>query len=390
MTAAFSVRSVSSAKAIDPKVWNGLANPDGARFDPFLTHDFFVALEDSGSAVPEAGWGAMHLVAEDQAGAVVGLMPLYLKGHSQGEYVFDHGWAQGYDMAGGRYYPKLLCGVPFTPVSGRRLWAEGPRPLEISRCLLSGAIDLVKQRGLSSLHINFIDPALAAPLRGAGLEELGFLLRTGTQFHWQDQGYETFDGFLASLQSRKRKALKKERRQALANDLQIEWVEGDAITPAHWHDFYQFYLDTSDRKWGTPYLTKDFFSQIGTQLADQLVFVFARSGEQRVAGALNFKGSDTLYGRYWGALEHHPFLHFEVCYYQAIDYALANGLSRVEAGAQGEHKLLRGYAPCQTLSAHYIADESFRLAVKDFLEEETRHMALHGEALRGHLPFKKQ
>ncbi len=384
MGSCFSVRSVT-AKDIKAEVWNGLANPDGERFDPFLTHEFFVALEDSGSAVAETGWGPMHLIAERPDGGIAGLMPLYLKGHSQGEYVFDHGWAQGYELAGGRYYPKLLSAVPFTPVTGRRVFAAPEHQAEVTRCLLDAALEHVRARGLSSLHVNFIEPSLAAPL-----EEMGFLLRSDTQFHWENEGYTDFDAFLCSLQSRKRKALKKERRQALSTGLEIEWVEGAAIGPEHWHDFYQFYLDTGDRKWGTPYLTEDFFERIGHSLAAHIVFIFALKEGQRIAGALNLKGSDTLYGRYWGALEYHPFLHFEVCYYQAIDYALARGLRRVEAGAQGEHKLLRGYAPTRTLSAHFIAHEKFRTAVKEFLLEEALHVSLRNEALTGLLPYRKQ
>ena len=384
MTSCFSVRSVV-AKDIPAEVWNALANPVDLPFDPFLTHEFFVALEESGSAVAETGWGPMHLVAESQDGSIAGILPLYLKGHSQGEYVFDHGWAQGYELAGGRYYPKLLSAVPFTPVTGRRVLTTQPNPAEVTRCLMEAALAHVQSQGLSSFHVNFIEPSLAS-----SLEELGFLLRSDTQFHWVNDGYENFDAFLASLQSRKRKALKKERRQAVANGLQIEWVEGAAIQSEHWQDFYKFYLDTGDRKWGTPYLTEVFFDQIGPSLAAHIVFVFALKDGQRIAGALNFKGSDTLYGRYWGALEYHPFLHFEICYYQAIEYALTHGLSRVEAGAQGEHKLLRGYAPTRTLSAHFIAHEKFRTAVKGFLLEESLHVSLRDEALEGHLPYRKQ
>lgn len=383
MTVSLNIRSVQSIDEIKREDWDRLANSSDVPYDPFLSYDFFAALEHSGSVRAHTGWGPSHLVATDGTKSVVGIMPLYLKGHSQGEYVFDHGWARGFEMAGGRYYPKLLCAVPFTPVTGRRLFAVGDAAQKIKAELLKAAVKQGVSQRLSSLHINFIEPNLV-PL----LEDEQFLIRSDTQFQWENQGYETFDDFLSSLQSRKRKAIKKERRLALINDLEVEWVSGDDLERKHWDAFYQFYVDTFDRKWGTPYLTRSFFELIHETLRKSIVLIFAKRDEDYIAAALNFKGSDTLYGRYWGAKEHHDFLHFELCYYQAIDYALANNLNRVEAGAQGEHKLLRGYAPQKTHSAHFILHDGLREAVKDFLIDEERFVDMRTDALKEHLPFK--
>ena len=383
MTVSLNIRSVQSIDEIKREDWDRLANSSDVPYDPFLSYDFFAALEHSGSVRAHTGWGPSHLVATDGTKSVVGIMPLYLKGHSQGEYVFDHGWARGFEMAGGRYYPKLLCAVPFTPVTGRRLFAVGDTAQKIKAELLKAAVKQGVSQRLSSLHINFIEPNLV-PL----LEDEQFLIRSDTQFQWENQGYETFDDFLSSLQSRKRKAIKKERRLALINDLEVEWVSGDDLERKHWDAFYQFYVDTFDRKWGTPYLTRSFFELIHETLRKSIVLIFAKRDEDYIAAALNFKGSDTLYGRYWGAKEHHDFLHFELCYYQAIDYALANNLNRVEAGAQGEHKLLRGYAPQKTHSAHFILHDGLREAVKDFLIDEERFVDMRTDALKEHLPFK--
>lgn len=383
MTVSLNIRSVRSIDEIKREDWDRLANSSDVPYDPFLSYDFFAALEHSGSVRAHTGWGPSHLVATDGTKNVVGIMPLYLKGHSQGEYVFDHGWARGFEMAGGRYYPKLLCAVPFTPVTGRRLFAVGDTAQKIKAELLKAAVKQGVLQRLSSLHINFIEPNLV-PL----LEDEQFLIRSDTQFQWENQGYETFDDFLSSLQSRKRKAIKKERRLALINDLEVEWVSGDDLERKHWDAFYQFYVDTFDRKWGTPYLTRSFFEFIHETLRKSIVLIFAKRDEDYIAAALNFKGSDTLYGRYWGAKEHHDFLHFELCYYQAIDYALANNLNRVEAGAQGEHKLLRGYAPQKTHSAHFILHDGLREAVKDFLIDEERFVDMRTDALKEHLPFK--
>ena len=378
------IYSVDKTQDIPALTWDRLANPDEASFSPFLTHAFFHALEESGSACQATGWHPFHLVAEDEEGNICGILPLYLKSHSQGEYVFDHGWAQGLEMAGGRYYPKMLSAIPFTPVTSRRVFAAKPDQQQITKQLIETAVKQVELRGLSSLHCNFIEQPLA-PL----LEPLGFLLRRDTQFHWQDQNYKDFEGFLACLQSRKRKALRKERKAALKDGLEVKWIEGDEIKAKHWDAFFSFYMDTGARKWGTPYLTRTFFDMIDATLKQHVVFIFAYQDGVPIAGALNFKGGSTLYGRYWGALQHHPFLHFEICYYQAIDYALAHGLTRVEAGAQGEHKLLRGYAPCETYSAHYISHPGLKRAVAQFLEEEGSYVNLRNDVLHDHLPFKK-
>lgn len=384
MNEPFKIKMLSTISEVSAEDWDRLANPEGEPFDPFLSHAFFFALEESGSAVAETGWEPVHLVARDQLGKICGILPLFIKGHSAGEYVFDHGWAQGFEMAGGQYYPKMLSAVPFTPVTGRRIFATGPRAKQIEAGLVKTAIELLRKKRFSSLHFNFLEPTQADLL-----EDHNFLLRHDTQFHWVDMGYGDFEGFLASLQSRKRKALKKERRAALEAGLEIKWIEGDEISAAHWDVFYNFYLDTGNRKWGTPYLTREFFDIIGERLSDHIVLMFAYNQQGKaIAGALNLKGSDTLYGRYWGSLEYHPYLHFEICYYQAIDYALANGLKRVEAGAQGEHKLLRGYAPQDTISAHYIAHPGFKAAVAAFLKDETQQVEFRTELLSTHLPYR--
>lgn len=379
----FTIESVSSITLIPSDDWNRLANPAGASFDPFLCYDFFLALEESGSAIPETGWGPAHLIVSNEALEICGIMPLYLKGHSQGEYVFDHSWAEGFEMIGGSYYPKLLSAVPFTPVTGRRIFTAKKNSLAVQSLLIEAALTLVQQRQLSSFHINFIEPELALKLG-----EKDFLIRKNTQFHWVDQDYGDFDGFLASLQSRKRKVLKKERRTALEAGMEIKWIEGDDIRSDHWDDFYEFYIDTGAKKWGTPYLTRTFFDMISETLSEHIVLMFAYNEGRAIAGTLNLKGSDTLYGRYWGAREYHPCLHFELCYYQAIDYALARGLKRVEAGAQGEHKLLRGYAPTSTYSAHYIDHPRFKAAVADFLHSEDQSVTIRSEIMNEHLPYK--
>ena len=385
MTDRLIIRTLHSLKSIPADVWDRLANPPSMSYDPFLSHAFFLALESSGSAIDLTGWTPTHLVAEDDTGAILGILPLYSKTHSKGEYVFDQGWAQGFMMAGGRYYPKLLSAVPFTPVTGRRfLVGDGPDRDEVTNALIEGAVHLVETAGLSSLHINFIEGDVVPALRSHD-----FLLREDRQFHWEDDGYGDFDGFLQSLQSRKRKSIRRERRVALEAGIEVDWIEGAAITGAHWDAFFEFYLDTGARKWGHPYLTEAFFNRIGETMRDDIVLIMARRDGRHIAGALNMKGSRTLYGRYWGALEHHDFLHFEICYYQAIDYALAHGLSRVEAGAQGEHKLLRGYSPTKTRSAHYISHPGLRRAVEEYLEDETAYQDLHDDSMKRHLPFKR-
>ncbi len=371
-------RLVTSAAEIGRVRWNALSNPLGlADPHPFTTYEFFAAVEESGSATARTGWQPCHLWLEDGSG----LLPLYFKNHSQGEYVFDHAWADALERAGGDYYPKLQCAVPFTPVTGRRLLTRDDAARET---LLKTAAGIVKKTGASSLHITF---PTAAEWAAAG--QAGYLLRTGQQFHWENRGYDSFDRFLGELASAKRKNLRKEREAVRAAGVEFDWLVGRDITEAHWDRFFEFYMDTGSRKWGHPYLTRDFFSRIGATMADQILLVMARKDGQHIAGALNLFGEGVLFGRNWGAVEYVPFLHFETCYYQAIDFAIARGLKRVEAGAQGEHKLLRGYLPVPTYSAHYIAHPGLRRAVDDFLTVERDAVAGHMVELAQHAPFRK-
>jgi len=355
-------------------------------YNPFLSHAFLEALEASGCATGGTGWLPRHVLLEDDGGAVLGAVPAYLKSHSQGEYVFDHGWADAFHRAGGDYYPKLQISVPFTPATGRRfLTAAGVNREAGLQALAAGLVQVCKRTGASSVHATFLTRS-----EWESLGEIGYLQRTDQQFHWENKGYDSFDGFLADLASRKRKAIKKERREALSADgIEVEWVTGPDLTEAHWDAFFSFYMDTGSRKWGRPYLNRKFFSLINERLADRTLLVLAKRHGRYVAGALNFIGSDTLFGRNWGCTEHHPFLHFELCYYQAIDFAIARGLKRVEAGAQGAHKLARGYLPSTTYSAHWIAHEGLHDAVADFLEHERAAVERENEALSEHAPFKK-
>ncbi len=380
---AITVQLARGLEAVERADWDACANPGGpVPYDPFVSYDFLSALERSGSATPETGWTPLHLLYQDK-GRIAGAMPLYLKSHSYGEYVFDHGWADAFERAGGAYYPKLLCAVPFTPATGRRLLTKDNTP-ETARKLMAGLKAVADDLGVSSAHITF--PAKADwELLGAS----GFLQRTDQQFHWENRGYDSFDGFLDDLASRKRKNLRKERATALENGISIDWITGKDLTEDHWDAFFTFYLDTGARKWGQPYLTRPFFSMVSETLADRILLILCRREGRAIAGALNFIGGETLYGRYWGAIEHHPFLHFEACYYQAIDFAIAHGLKRVEAGAQGAHKLARGYAPTPTYSAHWIANPSFREAVAHFLSHERDAVAEHIDALKEHTPFRK-
>jgi len=352
--------------------------------NPFISHDFLMALEGSGSATRSTGWLPHHLVLEDREGAVLGCMPCYLKSHSLGEYVFDHGWAEAYDNAGGRYYPKLQASIPFTPVTGRRLLVRpGENRTAHQAVLLQAAMQVTDRLGLSSLHIAFLT---REEWELAG--EIGYLKRTDLQFHWQNQDYSTFDDFLRVLASRKRKAIRKERREALRDGIAIEWVTGGDLTEAHLDAFYAFYMDTGSRKWGSPYLTRACFNLLGETMADRMVLILAKRAGRYVAGAMNFVGQDTLYGRYWGGIEHHAFLHFEVCYYQAIEFAIAQKLAFVEAGAQGAHKLARGYLPVETYSAHYIADPALRRAVADYLTRERLAVSREIALLAGESPCR--
>jgi uncharacterized protein len=361
-------RTVGRIADIAAEAWDACANPDAARHNPFVSHAFLLALETADTVGDSTGWHAQHVVIDDPAGGIAAVAPCYVKTHSQGEYVFDHAWADAYTRAGGRYYPKLQVAVPFTPVPGPRLMVKPAANAAQTELMLAGAlIQLARQLSVSSLHITFLDAASADRLHAA---KLGFLPRTGQQFHWSNANYATFDDFLGTLASRKRKAIRKEREQALSNGITLESVTGAAITQAHWDAMYAFYIDTGDRKWGQPYLNRAAFSALGATMADRCLLIFANRNGRPIAGALNLIGGDCLYGRYWGAIEQHPCLHFEVCYYQAIDYAIAHKLPRVEAGAQGEHKLARGYMPTITHSAHWIADPGLRKAVARYLDQE--------------------
>ncbi|WP_024575108.1 MULTISPECIES: GNAT family N-acetyltransferase [unclassified Afipia] len=377
------LEAVSSVGQITADEWNACANSDGG-YNPFVTHAFFAALEESGSAIARTGWAARHLVAR-MAGQVVGLVPGYLKNHSQGEYVFDHGWADAYARAGGSYYPKLQATVPFTPATGPRLLVRnGPEAARVRETLAGGLIALCGATHASSVHVTF-----AREDEWTTLAEHGFLQRTDQQFHWRNEGYGTFEDLLATLASRHRKAIRRERRDALANGISIHALTGDDITPDAWDAFFEFYMETGSRKWGRPYLTRAFYTMIGETMAKDVLLVMAKRDGKWIAGAINFIGSDTLFGRHWGAIEHHPFLHFEVCYYQAIDFAIRHGLKRVEAGAQGEHKIARGYLPQTTYSAHYIADPALRRAIRDYLKHERSYVQEAVRELTEAGPFRK-
>lgn len=386
----YRIRVLTSFDDVPAEPWDELAGSrreDGlGQRNPFVSHAFLWALEKSGSATADTGWLGQHLLLEDDAGNVLGALPCYLKNHSQGEYVFDHGWADAFYRAGGEYYPKLQCSVPFTPATGPRLLTgDRQNPQAIRAALLSGLSQLCERLGASSAHITFMPEE---EWQSAG--EFGLLQRTDRQFHWFNNGFEDFDGFLASLSSRKRKNIRKERVTAQGHEgLAIETLSGDQITEAHWDAFFEFYMDTGARKWGRPYLTREFFSLVGSSMAEQILLVMAKRNGRYVAGALNFIGGDCLYGRHWGCTENLPCLHFEICYYQAIDYAIKHGLSRVEAGAQGEHKLARGYVPVLTHSAHYITNPGFRDAVETYLQNERRHVEMEKEILMEHAPFRK-
>ncbi|HYI65151.1 MAG TPA: GNAT family N-acetyltransferase [Allosphingosinicella sp.] len=366
-------RGVASFAAAD---WDACAGAG----DPFTGYAFLSALEDSGSAVAATGWRPLPVAIDGTDGRPAALLPAYLKSHSLGEYVFDHGWANAFERAGGAYYPKLQIAIPFTPVPGRRLLARDPA---LAPALIAAAERIVDSNGLSSAHATFVDRA------EAGLfERAGWLIRADSQFHWLNEGFADFDAFLATLSSRKRKAIRKERARAV-DGLDIVHLTGTDITEAHWDAFWTFYQDTGARKWGQPYLTRAFFSLLGERMADRLLLILALRDGAPIAGALNVIGAEALYGRYWGSIEDVPYLHFELCYYQAIEAAIARGLKRAEAGAQGAHKLARGYRPVPTWSAHYIADPNFRLAVADYLEAERRAVGREIGAFEEMAPFRK-
>ena len=403
------LEAVSSVSQIPAADWDACANPrpgQGAHngldrsalpdpasnscadltfgYNPFVSHAFFSALEASGSACARTGWGPRHLLARLD-GAIAGIVPCFLKSHSQGEYVFDRGWADAYERAGGRYYPKLQVSVPFTPATGPRLLIrEGVEHERIRSALASGLVALCGMTKASSVHVTFARKAEWKFLAGQG-----FLQRNDQQFHWRNSGYGCFEDFLNSLNSRHRKAIRRERREALADDITIHALTGNDITEDAWDAFFAFYMQTGSRKWGRPYLTRSFFSLIGESMAEDVALIMARRNGRWIAGAINFIGSETLFGRNWGAIEHHPFLHFEVCYYQAIDFAIRRGLKTVEAGAQGEHKIARGYLPQTTYSAHYIADPDLRRAISDYLRHERAYVAEAGRELTEAGPFRK-
>jgi predicted N-acyltransferase len=388
MTSELQIRVIPALAEISATQWDACANPQSHSelfpYNPFVSHDFLSALEASGSATARTGWHPQHLVAETD-GVIRGVVPCYLKSHSRGEYVFDAGWAEAYERAGGSYYPKVQVSVPFTPATGRRLLvAPGDDADTLRQALGRGLIELCRMREASSVHVTF---APEAEWRLLG--ELGYLQRNDQQFHWVNGGYTTFEDFLAVLAARKRKAIRRERAGALENGIEVERLTGKDLTESVWDAFFAFYMETGSRKWGRPYLTRQFYSLIGQTMADRVLLVMAKRAGRYIAGAINFIGGDTLYGRNWGATEHHPFLHFELCYYQALDFAIQNKLNRVEAGAQGEHKLARGYMPVPTYSAHHIADPGLRRAIADYLKRERAYVAAAGAELSAMGPFRK-
>jgi len=402
------VRVANSIGEVADEAWDACANPRfgatdnlscgaistcangreaglGAGYNPFISHDFLSALEVSDSVRPRLGWQPMHMLAETPRGMLLGAVPCYVKSHSRGEYVFDYGWAEAYERAGGSYYPKLQVAVPFTPATGRRLLVRpGEAAQAVRRALADALIDICRRCDASSVHVTYPTEA-----EWDLLGSRGYLKRTQQQFHWENQGYDSFDAFLAALSSRKRKTIKRERGQALAPGISVHWLSGSDLTESVWDAFFAFYMETGSRKWGRPYLTRSFYSLVGEKMRDRILLVMAKRGNRWIAGAINFIGSGTLFGRHWGAIEHHPFLHFELCYYQAMQYAIEHGLARVEAGAQGEHKLMRGYMPTTTYSAHYIVDPGLRRAIDDFLRRERAYVAAAGEELAQAAPFRK-
>ncbi|HEX8166375.1 MAG TPA: GNAT family N-acetyltransferase [Beijerinckiaceae bacterium] len=387
------VRIADGINALPPERWDALANPGATlpdapggavdRYNPFVSHAFLSALEDAECVGGRTGWQPAHVMIETE-GNLIAAAPCYVKSHSRGEYVFDHGWADAYERAGGDYYPKLQVSVPFTPVTGPRLLVAPDTDRETGRAALVAGLRALRDKvDASSTHLTFLPKD-----DWDALGEIGLLQRVDQQFHWFNEGYATFEDFLAALASRKRKAIRRERRDALSAGITVETLTGRDITEAHWDAFFAFYMDTGSRKWGRPYLNRTFFSLVGERMAERIVLILAKRAGRYIAGAINFLGNAAIYGRNWGCIEDHPFLHFELCYYQAIDYAIAHGLSRVEAGAQGEHKLARGYRPVQTYSAHDIADPALRRAVAEYLKRERTYVAEAAEELSEALPFR--
>ena len=371
-------------REIDRSSWDKCAAPRGATFDPFTSYSFLRALEESKSACSESGWSPCHLGLESSCGELLGIVPSYLKSHSQGEYVFDYVWADAFERAGGHYYPKLQISIPFTPATGRRLLVSDrvdSKGLETE--LAQGLLSLADRLKASSVHLTFLEKE-----QWQGLSKLGFLQRTHSQFHWENRDYRSFSEFLDSLASKKRKNIKRERKGAIASGVVIERITGKEILERHWDAFYNFYLDTANRKWGSAYLTRSFFSMVGETMAEHILLIMCKKGGRYIAGAINFIGSECLYGRNWGCSEDYPYLHFEVCYYQAIEFAIENNLKRVEAGAQGAHKLARGYMPIHTYSSHWIANNSFSEAVSSYLDQERQHVDQEIDFVEKKGPFK--
>jgi uncharacterized protein len=384
---------VGAIAEIDAAAWDACANPMPAvhtqhqetGYNPFISYSFLSCVEESASVGGRTGWQPQHVLARTSDGELVAAAPCYLKSHSRGEYVFDRGWAEAYERAGGSYYPKLQIAVPFTPATGPRLLLRpGPNSDAVGRAMASGLIEICKLSGASGVHVTF---ATEPEFRLLG--ELGYLQRTDQQFHWENAGFASFDEFLAALTARKRKTIRRERHDALVNGITVHWLTGSDLTEDIWDAFFEFYMETGSRKWGRPYLTRSFYSLVGEKMRDRIVLIMAKRAGRWIAGAINFIGSHTLFGRHWGAIEHHPFLHFELCYYQAIDFAIAHKLPRVEAGAQGEHKISRGYLPTTTYSAHYIADPGLRRAIADYLVRERAYITAAGEELSTLAPFRK-
>ena len=375
-----------AAQVLDEDNLSPQLSTRGYTGNPFVSHTFLYALEQANCVGGRTGWQPRHLIAEAADGRLLGCAPCYVKTHSQGEYVFDQGWAEAYERAGGDYYPKLQVAVPFSPVTGPRLLAEpGPLADRVRGALADALAEITTASELSSAHVTFLTEA-----EWTALGQRGFLQRTDQQFHWQNAGYATFEDFLSALASRKRKSIRRERKEALSPGIEVHWLTGSDLTEDIWDAFFAFYMDTGSRKWGRPYLTREFFSIVGAAMGDRILLMMAKRAGRWIAGAINFLGADTIYGRNWGALEHHPFLHFELCYYQAIDYAIAHKLKRVEAGAQGEHKLARGYMPHTTYSAHFIANPGLRRAVAEYLARERAYVQAAGEELAAAAPFRKE
>jgi uncharacterized protein len=387
LPAALRIRVEPSLATVSADAWDRCAVgfTSDKQANPFVSHAFLLALEQSGCTGGRSGWNPAHVLVESDSGELLAAAPCYLKTHSQGEYVFDHGWAEAFARAGGQYYPKLQVSSPFSPVTGPRLLvAAGEQALAVQDTLIKGLLLVQEQLEASSVHVTF-----PTKQEWQLLEGHGFLQRVDQQFHWENADYATFEDFLATLSSRKRKNIRKERLTALQNGITVEWLTGTDIKEEHWDAFLKFYVDTGSRKWGRPYLNRAFFAAIGRSMAEQILLVMARRDGKLIAGAINLIGHDVLYGRNWGCIEDHPCLHFEVCYYQAIDFAIARGLKRVEAGAQGEHKLARGYMPSATYSAHHIADPRLRHAVADYLERERAHVDAMREALAAEGPYRQ-